>query len=380
MNLLKQFNHEMYHRQTHRDYKSNWQRLHLDPNLLVGLLLLIGAGLTVLYSATFQDSQVMIRQLVRIGIAFAILLVFAQIPVKRYVSITPWVFMMGLGILVSVLLIGKVGKGAQRWLELGAFRFQPSELMKLVVPMMAAWYLAKKPNPPKLQHIIMATLLILIPAMLIARQPDLGTAIVVVLSGGGVLLFAGLKWRYVIGLICTIAAAAPFLWRYLHDYQKQRVLTFLNPETDPLGSGYHIIQSKIAIGSGGLFGKGWLNGTQSQLHFLPEHATDFIFAVASEEFGLVGSSILLILTLCITGRAFYIASHANDQYSRLLAASIGLTFFLSAFVNIGMVIGILPVVGLPLPLVSYGGTSMLTIMAGFGILMAIHTESRFATY
>jgi len=318
----------------------------------------------------------MTRQLSRLGLAFLTMLVFAQIPPHKYKAWTPGLFGVGVLLLLAVLLIGKIGNGAQRWLDLGVFRFQPSEMMKLAVPMMVAWFLSFKTLPPNAKVLALASVLILIPAFLTAKQPDLGTGLLIAISGGSVLLFAGIGWRIISGLFASAAVGAPILWHFMHQYQKQRVLTFLNPERDPLGHGYHIIQSKIAIGSGGIFGKGWLNGTQSHLHFLPEHATDFIFSVCGEEFGLFGCTLLILLYLAIVARILYIASQAQDSYTRLLASSLALTFFLSVFVNVGMVTGILPVVGLPLPLISYGGTSMVTLMASFGILMSIQTHRR----
>jgi len=276
-----------------------------------------------------------------------------------------------------VLIMGEVGKGAQRWLDIGVLRFQPSELMKLAAPMAAAWYLHERPLPPKFSEtLIVAALAVALPAALIARQPDLGTALLIAASGLIVILLAGLSWRLIIMSAVLALAAAPLLWFNMHEYQRQRVLTFLNPESDPLGSGYHIIQSKIAIGSGGVFGKGWLNGTQAQLEFLPERATDFIFAVLGEEFGLLGLCSLLLVYIFIVLRGLYIATQAQDTFGRLLAGSISLTFFVYVLVNTGMVTGLLPVVGVPLPMVSYGGTSMVTLMAGFGILMSVHSHRK----
>lgn len=367
---------EAFRRRRYNEYKSIAHRLHLDVPLLLILVCLTGLGLVILYSASFQDTGIMTRQLAHLLAAFILMFIFAQIPVRYYKIITPWFFLSGLLLLITVLVVGKIGKGAQRWLDLGVFRFQPSEMMKLSLPMMIALYLSNHPIPPRFSHLLFSCVLILIPGLLIMRQPDLGTAILVFIAGGSVLLFAGISGRIIASVLVVLLGSGPVLWSFMHDYQKQRVMTFLNPEADPLGSGYHIIQSKIAIGSGGIFGKGWLNGTQSQLSFLPEHATDFIFAVISEEFGLIGSLLLLGLILLVTARAFYIASQTRDWYSRLLAAGLGLSFFLSAFINMGMVTGLLPVVGLPLPLVSYGGTAMLVLLASFGILMAIHSESR----
>lgn len=350
--------------------------LHIDLPLLLCLLTLAATSLFVLYSASGQDMAVIWRQSVRLGVGFAIMLALAQLnpaPLKRW---TPWLFGLGMGLLLAVLLIGEIGKGAQRWLDLGVFRFQPSEMMKLAVPMMVAWYLSDHPLPPSWRRLAVAALVILTPTLLIAKQPDLGTALLVASAGIFVLLFAGIPWRLVFSASALIAACGPVLWHFMHDYQRQRVLTFLNPEKDPLGTGYHIIQSKIAIGSGGLYGKGWLNGTQSQLNFLPERSTDFIFAAYAEEFGLFGILLLLAVYLLVIMRGLLIAAQAQDTYTRLLAGSLVMTFFIYIFVNIGMVTGLLPVVGLPLPLVSYGGTSMVTLMAGFGILMSIHTHRK----
>lgn len=350
--------------------------LHLDVPLLVGLLLLSAVGLIVLYSASGQNMDVIVRQLIRLGAGFAMLLVLAQIPPQQVARWTPWLYGIGLLLLLAVLVMGEVGKGAQRWLDFGVVRFQPSEIMKVAVPMMVAWYLAENPLPPSRRALAVATLMIVIPTYLIARQPDLGTALLVASSGIFVLLFSGISWRLITAVIGLLAAAAPVLWYFLRDYQKQRVLTFLNPESDPLGAGYHIIQSKIAIGSGGWYGKGWLNGTQAHLDFLPERSTDFIFAVLAEEFGLIGILILLALYLFVVGRGLYIGTQAQSSFNRLVAGSLILTFFVYVFVNIGMVTGLLPVVGLPLPLISYGGTSLVTMMAAFGILMSIHTHRK----
>ncbi len=278
--------------------------------------------------------------------------------------------------MIAVLVAGDKGKGAQRWLDIG-FRFQPSELVKVAVPMMIAWFLAEKSLPPRWSRLLVAATLILVPVLLIARQPDLGTSLLVAGAGIFVLFLAGLSWRFISALVVVSIPLAAALWKWgMHEYQRDRVLTFLNPESDPLNTGYHIIQSKIAIGSGGLYGKGWLNGTQSHLEFLPERTTDFIFAVAAEELGFSGILVLLLIYLFIIFRGLYIAAQAQDTYSRLLGGSLTLLFFLYLFVNTGMVSGILPVVGVPLPLISYGGTSLVTIMAGFGILMSIHTHRK----
>ncbi len=348
--------------------------LRLDAPLLAGLVLICAFGLVVLWSAGGKDDGLVIRQAIRLGVAFAAMLALAQMPPKTLRMWSPWLYVGGLALLAAVLVAGDFGKGAQRWLDLGVVRFQPSEIMKLAVPMMAAWYLHDRPLPPRLTELVVLLVLVALPAALIVQQPDLGTALLVASSGVLVILLGGLRVRLILLLGALGAAGAPVLWHFMHDYQRRRVLTFLNPESDPLGAGYHIIQSKIAIGSGGLFGKGWGNGSQAQLEFLPERSTDFIFAVLGEEFGLIGLLLLMAAYLFVVGRGLYIAWQAQDTYSRLLAGSISLTFFVYIFVNTGMVTGLLPVVGVPLPLVSYGGTSMVTLMAGFGILMAIHSH------
>ena len=353
------------------------QQFHIDLPLLLGLLALAATGLFVLYSAGDQDMELVTRQAIRLLIAFIVMLTVAQLSPDSIEHWSPWLFGLGLIMLVAVLAVGEVGKGAQRWLDLGLFRFQPSEIMKIAVPMMLAWYLAEAALPPARLRLLIATIILITPTLLVAKQPDLGTALLIASSGIFVLLLAGMRWRIIFGLLVMLAAAAPVVWNYLlHDYQRQRVLTFLSPEKDPLGAGYHIIQSTIAIGSGGSYGKGWLNGTQSHLDFLPERSTDFVFAVFSEEFGFLGTLLLLALYVFIIGRGLYIAAQAQDTYSRLLAGSITLTFFVYVFVNIGMVSGLLPVVGVPLPLVSYGGTSIVTLLAAFGILMSIQTHRK----
>lgn len=359
-----------------RHQKSLWQILHLDPYLTWGLLALASLGLIILYSASNQDVMVLFRQITRFAIAFILLLTLAQIPPNKYQAWAPWLFTITLGLLLGVLLMGIIGKGAQRWLSVGILRFQPSEFMKLIFPMMLAWYLHEKHLPPSKRELGVILLLLAIPVALIAKQPDLGTALLIACSGICVVFLAGIGWRIIALLFFMAASGAPILWHYMHAYQRERVLTFLNPERDPLGSGYHIIQSKIAIGSGGIIGKGWLHGTQSHLQFLPEHATDFIFGVCGEELGLLGGMVLLLIYTLITVRGLYISVHAQNTFSRLLAGGLTLTFFISAYINMGMVVGILPVVGLPLPLVSYGGTSMVTMIASFGILMSIHTHRK----
>ena len=358
------------------DRRTLLQRVHIDLPLLLGLLALAGVGIIVLYSAGGNDSQLVAQHAVRLLIAFGVMLVLAQINPRHLFYWTPWLYGFGVLLLGAVLVFGDISGGAQRWLRFGPFNFQPSELVKLTVPMMIAYYFADKTLPPKIGPVAIACLLALIPTVLVARQPDLGTALLVGCSGAFVLFLTGLKWRVISTFMVLISACAPALWFFMHEYQRQRVLTFLDPEQDPLGAGYHIIQSKIAIGSGGVYGKGWLNGTQSQLNFVPERSTDFVFAVFGEEFGLLGVVILIALYLFVIFRGLYIAVHAQELYGRLVAGSLILTFFVYVFVNMGMVSGVLPVVGLPLPLISYGGTALVTVMAAFGILMSVHTHRR----
>jgi rod shape determining protein RodA len=350
--------------------------LGLDMGLLLGILALTLFGLFVVYSASGQDFGMVGRQAVRLVLALVALVLVAQIPPHYLRLFAPWAFALGLFLLVMVAVAGDVGKGAQRWLDLGFVRFQPSEIMKLAVPMAVAWYLHDKPLPPTLGQIVVVAAIIGAPTYLIAKQPDLGTSALVAVAGLFALYCSGLPWRYILGSFAALAAVAPVLWSRLRDYQQQRVLTFLDPERDPLGSGYHIIQSKIAIGSGGLFGKGWLNGTQSRLDFLPERHTDFVFAVIGEEFGLIGALILLAAYAWVILRSLQIAAEADKTFGRLLGGALALTFFVYVFVNIGMVTGLLPVVGVPLPFISYGGTSMVTLLAGFGILMSIHSHRK----
>ena len=357
--------------------KRDWQHiLHFDAALLFGLLAISALGLFVLYSSAGGDQQLVTRQIVRLGIAFGGMVLVAQLRPQWLQRWTPWLYGLGLTLLIAVLVVGDVGKGAQRWLDLGFVRFQPSEMMKLAVPMMVAWYLSDKRLPPTYMRLLIAGTLIVTPVLLIAVQPDLGTSLLIASAGFFALFLAGLSWKLLGGLGLLATAGAPVLWHFMHDYQRQRVITFLDPEQDPLGTGYHIIQSKIAIGSGGLFGKGWLNGTQAHLEFLPERSTDFIFAVLGEEFGLFGIGVMVVIYSFIIVRSLYIAAQAQDTYGRLLGGSLAMTFFIYFIVNTGMVTGLLPVVGLPLPLVSYGGTSMVTLMAGFGILMSIHTHRK----
>jgi rod shape determining protein RodA len=353
-----------------------WQyRLHLDAPLLLTLLGVCCYGLVILYSAG-GGIRIVEMQLIRLGLAYTGMFVIAQVPPRLLLRLTPWAFVLGVLLLVAVLLFGEISGGAQRWLNLYVVRFQPSELMKLAVPMMVAWYLAESRLPPNRWQLLACALLIAVPMLMIAKQPDLGTALLIACSGFFVVFLAGLQWRLLAFFTVLVAAAMPVVWHFMHDYQRMRVITLLNPESDPLGAGYHIIQSKIAIGSGGLFGKGWLNGTQSQLDFLPERSTDFIFAVLGEEFGFLGILLLFTFYAIIVVRGMMIAIQAQDTYTRLLAGSLSMTFCVYFIVNTGMVSGLLPVVGLPLPMVSYGGTSIVTLMAGFGILMSIQTHRK----
>ncbi|MES2624880.1 MAG: rod shape-determining protein RodA [Pseudomonadota bacterium] len=356
--------------------RSIWEKLHIDLPLLCVLLVLISFGLMVLYSATNGNIEDVRRQAVFIGMAFCGMFFVAQLDMRIVRLWVPWMYLFGLALLVAVLLMGDSAKGAQRWLDFpGLPRFQPSEIMKLVVPLSVATYLSTKLLPPNWGHVMVTMIILGVPAALTASQPDLGTALLIGVSGVFVLLLAGIRWKIVFSTLLMGILAIPALWMfYLQEYQKQRIHTFLDPESEPLGAGWNIIQSKTAIGSGGLYGKGWLNGVQSRLDFLPEGQTDFIVAVLAEEFGLVGVVFLLSLYIVIIGRGLYIAAATHDLFSRLMAGSISLTFFVYVFVNIGMVSGLLPVVGVPLPLVSLGGTSIITLMLGFGILMSIHTH------
>jgi rod shape determining protein RodA len=350
--------------------------LNLDGPLLVGLGLLALYGLAILYSASGQSLDTILRTLIRIALGTAAMLALTHASPNLLRRLSPWIYVLGVLLLLVVELTGVIGKGAQRWLNLGIVRFQPSEVMKLAVPMLAAWYLHDRPLPPDLRAMLMLAVIIFLPAGLVAMQPDLGTAALIAASGALLVLMAGLSLRVVMLLLLLAVGGAVAGWHFLHDYQRERVLTFLNPETDPLGAGYHIIQSQIALGSGGVFGKGWMHGSQAQLQFLPERSTDFIFAVVGEEFGLIGLLLLLALYLFIVARSVWLAMQTNDTYSRLLALSLGLTFFVYVFINAGMVSGLLPVVGVPLPLVSYGGTSVVTLLAGFGIVMGLYSHRK----
>lgn len=348
----------------------------LDLQLLTALTACTVLGLFVLYSASGQSTDMMINQGMRLAVGIVIMLLVAQIPPDWYRVAAPWAFGLGIVLLALVMLLGDTAMGAQRWLDLGFVRFQPSEIMKLAVPLTVAAFFHERPLPPGLGGVLVAGAIIGIPAALIALEPDLGTALLIICAGGFALYLAGIRWRVLLVLLFAAAAAAPLVWYNMYDYQQERVLTFLNPARDPAGAGYHIIQSKIAIGSGGLFGKGWLNGSQAHLNFLPESDTDFVFAVFAEEWGLLGVLALLALYSFIVLRGLRIAARSQDTFQRLAAGSISLTFFIYVFVNIGMVVGLLPVVGVPLPLVSYGGTSMVVLLIAFGMLMSINTHRK----
>lgn len=357
--------------------ESHWlYKLHLDPLLLVLVVAVLAFGLMVLFSAAGDQSRLFDAQFQRVLVAMAVLVVAAQLPPDLYFRWAPFVYFLGLFLLLLVLMVGVKVKGSQRWLEIpGLLRFQPSELMKIAVPMALAWYLQQRVLPPSAKHVFFSLLIILLPALAIAAQPDLGTAILVAGAGMAVLMLAGLSWRYLGYAFLLIAAAAPLLWQFaLQGYQRQRIITLFDPESDPLGAGWNIIQSTTAIGSGGVFGKGLLQGTQSHLDFLPEARTDFIIAVVGEELGLVGVLCLLLLYLGIIARGLVLAVSAQSTFARLFAGALTLTFFIYLFVNIAMVSGLLPVVGVPLPLVSYGGTSIITLMASFGIIMSMRTH------
>ncbi len=354
------------------------QRLHIDGILLLLLLTLAAGSLFILYSASGKDVDLLMKQASSFGIGLVGMIIIAQFEPRFMARWVPLAYVAGVGLLVVVDVMGHNAMGATRWINIpGVIRFQPSEFMKIIMPATIAWYLSKRALPPRLKHIVVSLALIGVPVSLILIQPDLGTSLLVVTSGAFVLFMAGLQWRWIIGAVAALVPVAVGMWFFvMHQYQKQRVLTFLSPETDPLGSGWNIIQSKAAIGSGGVLGKGWLLGTQSHLDFLPESHTDFIIAVLAEEFGLVGVCILLFVYLLLISRGLVITVQAQTLFGKLLAGSITMTFFVYVFVNIGMVSGLLPVVGVPLPFISYGGTSLITLLSGFGVLMSIHTHRK----
>lgn len=356
---------------------SSWYaRIHVDPILLLLITGVVLFGLVILSSAVDGSDALFDAQVRRMGLAYAALIIAAQLPPAIYLRWAPFIYLFGLVLLILVLFVGVKVKGSQRWIDIpGLFRFQPSELMKIAVPMAVAWYLQQRVLPPSLKHTLFSLLIIGVPAFLIGVEPDLGTSILVAGAGVAVLLLAGLSWRWIFGACALITAAAPLLWEFLlKDYQRQRILTLFDPQSDPLGAGWNIIQSTTAIGSGGLFGKGLYKGSQSYLDFLPEARTDFIVAVVGEELGFIGVAFLLTLYLLIVARGLFLAAQAGSTFGRLVAGALVMTFFIYLFVNIAMVSGILPVVGVPLPLVSYGGTSAITLMAGFGIIMSMRTH------
>jgi rod shape determining protein RodA len=351
--------------------------LGLDGPLTGVLALIVCFGILVVYSASGLNVKMVEHHLVNIAIAVAAMIALAKFATPQYLRLfAPIAYVIGVLLLIVVEVTGHVGKGAQRWLDIGFIRFQPSEIMKLAVPMICAWYMHERPLPPTFKDLMVMGLLIAIPTAMIAKQPDLGTALLIAASGLIVMLLAGMQLRIILISIPLLGGAMVAAWHFIHDYQRQRILTFLKPENDPLGTGYHIIQSQIAIGSGGMFGKGYMMGSQAQLEFLPERSTDFIFAVIGEEFGLLPCLVLLVLYGIVIGRALYLAMQGQDTFSRLTGGAIALSFFVYVFVNSGMVSGILPVVGVPLPMISYGGTSMVTLLAGFGILMSLHSHRK----
>ncbi len=346
--------------------------LHLDGPLFIALCMVGAVGSIVLFSASGSSLGMLEANLARFALGLVAMIMLAQVPPRIIRNAAPVAYLVGLILLLLVMFLGDISMGAQRWLDLGFVRFQPSEIMKLAVPLACAWFLHERPLPPSLTSLLVLALAVGIPTLLIAEQPDLGTALLVAASGAMVVLLAGLQIRYILAVVGLLVPVAVVAWHFLlHDYQKQRVLTFLDPQSDPLGSGYHIIQSQSAIGAGGVFGKGYLNGSQAQLEFLPERSTDFIFAVVGEEWGLMGLVTVILLFMFVIGRALYLAATAHDTFSRLASGSLALTFCVYVFVNTGMVTGLLPVVGVPLPFISYGGTAMVTLMAGFGILMSL---------
>lgn len=357
-----------------------WLKYHvfvkIDPPLILLLSLMTLLGGICLFSASGQNWHVLYKHVCRLCFGMTLLLCFAHLPPRLLRAFAPHCYGMANLLLGAVLIMGFIGKGAQRWFNLGLFHVQPSEFLKIILPMMLAWYLHHRPLPPKLKHVFQLLGLVAVPFLLICKQPDLGTAMMLLFVSASLVILAGLNHKILLSSMVGAIMMCPILWHFMHAYQKNRIFTFFNPERDPLGTGYHIIQSKIAVGSGGLWGKGWLHGTQSHLNFLPEHTTDFIFAVMAEEFGLMGCMVLMLLILAITARIFYISMHANDTFNRLLSGSLGILFFLSCVTNMAMVLGLLPIVGIPLPLISYGGSNLMTTMISFGIIMSVHAHKR----
>ncbi len=378
MSLTGSFDRTLSSEDVLRRRSSLLQRLHIDGILLLLLLLLATGSLFVLYSASGKNVDLLMKQASSFGIGLVAMVVIAQFEPRFMARWVPLGYLCGVGLLVVVDVMGHNAMGATRWINIpGVIRFQPSEFMKILMPATMAWYLSKRTLPPSLKHVSVSLGLIVTPFVLILLQPDLGTSLLILASGAFVLFMAGLQWRWIAGAVAAVAPIAVAMWFFvMHDYQKRRVLTFINPESDPLGAGWNIIQSKAAIGSGGVFGKGWLLGTQSHLDFLPESHTDFIIAVLAEEFGLIGVCLLLLLYILLIARGLVITVQAQTLFGKLLAGGLTMTFFVYVFINIGMVSGLLPVVGVPLPFISYGGTSLITLLSSFGILMSIHTHRK----
>ncbi|VFP82987.1 peptidoglycan glycosyltransferase MrdB [Candidatus Erwinia haradaeae] len=362
---------------THQQEKTIWNRAHIDPFFcLIITILLVFSGL-IIWSASGQDCNMMGRKIAQISMGVGVMMLMAQIPPRIYERWSPYVYFCSLVLLIIVDIFGHVSKGAQRWIDCGVMRFQPSEVAKIAVPLIVARCVNRDMCPPSIFNTIIILILIFIPTLLVAVQPDLGTAILIACSGCFVLFLSGMSWTFIVIAILIVSSCIPILWYFfMHDYQRNRIKILLSPESDPLGAGYHIIQSKIAIGSGGFPGKGWLLGTQSQLEFLPERHTDFIFSVLAEEFGFIGVIFLLLLYVLLVVRGLMIAAQAQTTFGRVIAGGMTLVFFIYVFVNIGMVSGLLPVVGVPLPMISYGGSSLVVLMAGFGIIMSIHTHRK----
>lgn len=379
MTLMMKVQRHFKLKQSGSEYRTLWQCLHLDFPLLFLLLILTFIGFAVLYSVSHQNLNLVINQAWHIALAYLVIFLLAQIAPNTYYRLGLPLYIIGVTLLVYVLIAGHVGLGAKRWVNLGLINFQPSELLKLAIPMLLARWFTQTTLPPSSKLLSLSCLMIAIPALLTLKQPDLGTAIILIIAGLSTLVLAGMRLRIIFYFILCLGLLAPFFWHTMHDYQKQRILTFISPERDPLGAGYHIVQSKIAIGSGGITGLGFLQSPQANLNFLPEHTTDFIFAVFMQEFGLIGAIVLIALFLLIIWRCLFITLKAQETFSRLLAGSLTLTFFFSFFINICMVCGLIPVVGLPLPLISYGGTAMVTMLANFGILMSIHRHRKLIT-
>jgi rod shape determining protein RodA len=354
-----------------------FMRLHVDLALVGSVFVVCVIGVVLLYSASDGATDVVLRQFISMMIGMAAMLGLAQIGPRALLRLSPFIYLFSLLLLVSVHFFGDASGGASRWLDLAVVRFQPAEIMKIAVPLMLATIISNRPLPPSKKSIFVCSLVLVVPVFLIYKQPDLGTSLLVAFSGVIVLFLAGISWRAIRYVFLFALCAAPLGWVLIHDYQRERIFTLFNPESDPLGAGYHIIQSKIAIGSGGLYGKGWLNGTQSHLEFLPERATDFIFAVYCEEFGLIGVFMLMAAYVLVISRGLHVAREAQDTFGRLLSASLIITFVINILVNVMMVVGVIPVVGAPLPLMSYGGTSMVTMMGSLGVLMSIHTHRNF---